>query len=84
VAVLGIVVKQGYRSAGIGTEIMKALVEEARKMNLKVLTLALFATNERARHVYEKIGFVETGRIPKKHFKDNKFIDEIIMTKLME
>ncbi|MGB9756228.1 MAG: GNAT family N-acetyltransferase, partial [Candidatus Bathyarchaeales archaeon] len=60
------------------------LVEQASKMGLKVLTLSAFATNRRAIHVYEKVGFVQTGVIPRKHFKDGKYIDEIIMTKLLE
>ena len=84
VGVLGIIVKNGFRNVGIGTEMMKALVEQASKMGLKVLTLSAFATNRRAIHVYEKVGFVQTGVIPRKHFKDGKYIDEIIMTKLLE
>jgi RimJ/RimL family protein N-acetyltransferase len=84
VGVLGIVIKNGFRDVGIGTEMMKTLVEQASKMGLKVLTLSVFATNKRAIHVYEKVGFVQTGVIPKKHFKDGRYIDEIIMTKLLE
>jgi RimJ/RimL family protein N-acetyltransferase len=84
VGVIGIAIKNGYRDIGIGTEMMKALEEQARKMGLKVLTLTAFATNTRAIHVYKKTGFVQTGTIPKKHFKEGKYIDEIIMTKLLE
>jgi RimJ/RimL family protein N-acetyltransferase len=84
VGVIGIAIKSGFRDLGIGTEMMKTLVGQAEKMRLKVLTLTAFASNERAIHVYEKIGFVQTGRVPKKHFKDGKYIDEIIMTKLLE
>jgi RimJ/RimL family protein N-acetyltransferase len=84
VGVLGIIIKNGFRDVGVGTEMMKALVEQAYKMGLKVLTLTVFATNKRAIHVYENVGFVRTGVIPKKHFKDGRYIDEIIMTKLLE
>jgi len=84
VGVIGIVIKNGFRDAGIGTEIMRTLVEQGGKMGLKVLTLSAFGTNKRAIHVYEKVGFVETGRIPKKHFRDDQYIDEVIMTKLLE
>jgi RimJ/RimL family protein N-acetyltransferase len=81
---IGIVIRHGYRDVGIGTEIMRTQVDLARKMGLKVLTLTAFASNERAIHVYEKVGFVQTGRIPRKHFKDGKYIDEVIMTNLLE
>ena len=84
VGIIGIAIKSGFRDLGIGTEMMKTLVRQAETMGLKVLTLTAFASNERAIHVYEKVGFVQTGRVPKKHFKDGKYIDEIIMTKLLE
>jgi RimJ/RimL family protein N-acetyltransferase len=84
VGVLGIVVKSGFRDLGIGTEMMKTLVERATVLELKVLTLQVFATNRRAVHVYEKIGFVQTGAVPKKHLREGQYIDEIIMTKLIE
>jgi RimJ/RimL family protein N-acetyltransferase len=84
VGAIGIAIKEGFRDLGIGTEMMKALIEQGKKMGLKVLTLAAFANNARAIHVYKKIGFVETGRIPRKFFKDNKYIDETIMTLELE
>ena len=84
VGVIGIAIRNGFRDLGIGIEIMKTLVEQAQKMGLKVLTLSAFATNKPAIHVYEKVGFVQTGTIPKKHFKEGKYIDEIILTKVLE
>jgi RimJ/RimL family protein N-acetyltransferase len=80
---IGIVVKQSYRDAGIGTEIMRTQIDLAKKMKLEVLTLTAFASNKRAIHVYEKVGFVRTGVIPRKHFKDSKYMDEVIMTSLL-
>jgi len=84
VGVIGIAIRSEFRDLGIGTEMMNALVEQAQEMGLKVLTLTAFAANKPAIHVYEKVGFLQTGRIPKKHVKDGKYIDEIIMTKLLE
>jgi len=76
---LGIVIKSGYRDLGIGTEIMKFLIGQAREMGLKVLTLRVFSTNERAQHVYRKVGFKEVGRVPKAVYRNGKYIDDIIM-----
>ncbi len=78
---LGIGIRSGYRDVGIGTEIMKTLIEESRKVGLKMLILNVFVNNNRARHVYEKVGFKEIGRIPKSFYKNGKYIDEVIMTK---
>ena len=84
VGVVGIVIKKGLRELGIGTAMMRVLIEQAKKMGMKILTLTAFASNKRAIHVYEKVGFVQTGLIPKKHLKQGKYIDEVIMTKLLE
>jgi RimJ/RimL family protein N-acetyltransferase len=78
---LGIVVRSGYRDIGIGTELMRVLLEQARLMGLKIVTLSAFSTNGKAIHVYEKVGFVETGRIPKGLYKNGSYIDKVIMTK---
>ena len=53
-------------------------------MGMKILTLTAFASNKRATHVYEKVGSMQTGLIPKKHLKQGKYIDEVIMTELLE
>lgn len=84
VGLVGVIIKKGFRDIGIGTETMKTLERQARNMSLKVLMLSVFATNKRAIHVYEKVGFVQTGVIPKKFFKDDQYIDEVIMTKVLE
>lgn len=84
VGVLGIVVKSGFRNLGIGTEMMKTLEEQSVARGLKILTLQVFATNKRAIHVYENVGFVQTGRVPRKHYREGQYIDEVIMTKLIE
>lgn len=84
VGVIGIVIKNGFRDIGIGTEAMKILVDQAPRMGLTVLTLSVFAVNTRALHVYEKVGFVQTGSVPKRAFKDGQYIDVIIMTNLLE
>jgi L-amino acid N-acyltransferase YncA len=81
---VGIALRDGFRDIGIGTEMMKTLIDQAHKTGLKVLTLTVFATNGRAIHVYEKVGFTQTGRTPKKHFKEGRYIDEIAMAKLLE
>jgi RimJ/RimL family protein N-acetyltransferase len=81
---VGIAVKSGFRHLSIGTRVMRAMVKEAKRISLKVLVLSVFATNKRAIHVYEKVGFVQTGRVPKKHFREGTYIDEIAMAKLLE
>mgnify|MGYP001583453947 CR=1 FL=1 len=64
VADVGISLRKEYRNEGIGTELMKILLDEARTMGLKLVTLGCFENNEGACHVYEKLGFQKAGVIP--------------------
>ena len=78
---LGIAVSRKFRDIGIGVEMMRTLVTESRRAGLKTLELEVFANNPRAIHVYEKTGFRQSGRIPKKMFRNGKFIDSVVMTR---
>ncbi len=51
---------------------MKELIRQARKFGKKLALLEVFEPNSRARHVYEKTGFREVGRIPKKLLHSGK------------
>jgi RimJ/RimL family protein N-acetyltransferase len=81
---IGIAIKEGYRDMGLGTEMMRTLIEQAKTIGLDVLTLCAFATNEKAIHVYEKVGFMKTGAIPRKFLRNGKYVDEVMMTLLLE
>jgi RimJ/RimL family protein N-acetyltransferase len=81
---LGIAIREGFRNLGIGTEMMKALFEQARVWGLRGVTLGHFATNERAHRLYQRMGFVEVGRIPKKFLRDGRYTDEIVMVKMFD
>jgi RimJ/RimL family protein N-acetyltransferase len=84
VGVVGIAIREGFRDVGIGTEMMRTFIKRARFMGLKVLTLSVFESNKRAIHVYESVGFVQTGRIPRKFLREGEYVDEVIMTLLLE
>ncbi len=76
---LGIAALQAYRGLGIGLEMMKTLVRESRKEGLKTIQLEVFENNASAIHVYEKSGFREVGRIPKKMHRGKRFYDSVVM-----
>ena len=81
IGAIGIVIRSGFRDLGIGTEIMKTLIEKAAFFSVKV-TVNVLASNKQAIHVYEKAGFFQSDVIPKKHLRQGKLIDEIIMKRL--
>ncbi len=77
--VLGISVLKQYRGVGIGSMMMRTLVKESRKAGLKSLQLEVFANNAQAIHVYEKAGFQQAGRIPRKIHRGSRFFDIVLM-----
>ncbi|OGD47946.1 hypothetical protein A3K69_00390 [Candidatus Bathyarchaeota archaeon RBG_16_57_9] len=81
VASLGISVKDGYREKGIGQEMMRELEKQAPKLGLESIYLEVFSTNDRAIHVYRKMGYAETGRIPACIKYRGGYVDSVIMTK---
>lgn len=74
---MGISLRAAYRDEGIGTELIKSLIDEARALGLRLLTLTCFETNAPALHVYEKLGFQKAGVIPGAIAFKGQFIGEV-------
>lgn len=80
VASYGIFISRDYRNLGLGTILTRELVETAKKKGFEILQLSVYATNERAFHVYKKSGFKEAGRLTRGiKFLDGTYTDEILM-----
>ena len=56
---LGVGTKHGGR--GYGQSAMRLAIDDARKKGYKQMTLEVPTTSPNARHIYEKLGFKETG-----------------------
>lgn len=79
---LGIAIMNGYREEGIGTQLMQAVLDYAKKtMKLKIVELEVYSTNERAQKLYQKIGFKKFGTLPKAIFAKKRYVDGIYMHK---
>jgi RimJ/RimL family protein N-acetyltransferase len=76
---LGIIVAQGYRGVGLGEEMVRTALNQASNLGIWLVELEVFATNEPARRVYEKLGFRAFGTIPKKILRDGRFTDTVGM-----
>lgn len=72
-------VAKDYREEGIGREMLLTIIDEAKKMELKMLGIQVFANNPRAEHLYKSIGFIKHGRFPKAVQYKGQLIDEIEM-----
>jgi ribosomal protein S18 acetylase RimI-like enzyme len=53
------IVKKEYRGRGIGSEILKFLINKAKEMGFVEMTIGVDKDNENALHLYRKHGFTE-------------------------
>jgi RimJ/RimL family protein N-acetyltransferase len=55
------------------------ILGRAKELGVTLVELEVFASNEKAIHVYRKLGFKAVGRIPRRIMRNGKFIDIIVM-----
>lgn len=77
----GITVAREYRQDGVGSQLMAMLLEEAKSIGVKIVVLEVFSNNQRACHVYKKMGFTEFGVLPKSVVHRGETINLIQMYK---
>lgn len=77
---LGIAVSRPYRGIGLGTAMLRTLIEESAALGLRTIELGALATNENAIRLYERMGFKKVGVIPQKFRRRGIAIDEMIMS----
>ena len=85
IGVFGISISKEYRGMGLGKQLMKYVLDEAiNNLNgLRIISLEVFAENENAIKMYKNFGFVEYGHLPEGNNYKNKFVDDILMYKVV-
>lgn len=80
VARIGIAVHDAFAGRGVGRALMQSLLSLADDwLGLVRVELDVDATNERARKLYESLGFVVEGRQPKAYFTAGRYADAVLM-----
>jgi L-amino acid N-acyltransferase YncA len=74
--------KNHYRK-GVARKLMIELVDIAQKSQKHVMIGALEASNEPSIALHKALGFIETGRLPQIGFKFNKYLDLVLMQKVI-
>lgn len=65
---------------GVGTQVTRFAIEYAFEvLGLRRIYLEVLDTNKRARHVYEKLGFVVEGRLREHRVKLGRHVDVLVM-----
>lgn len=77
--IFNIAVDKEYRKKGIGSALVETLVTYAKKNNLCFLTLEVRESNENARSLYEKFGFIKVGE--RKNYYSAPIENAVLMTR---
>ena len=74
--------RREYWGLGIGTALLREIDAIAKARGLEILELDYIEGNDRARRLYEKMGFVEAARVPDAYrLKDGSSRKSILMMK---
>ncbi len=80
---IGMMVRDDWQGKGVGTAIMRAVIDLADKwLNLTRVELTVFTDNERAITLYRKFGFEIEGTLRKYAFRDGEFVDAYAMARV--
>ncbi|MCB0510432.1 MAG: N-acetyltransferase, partial [Bacteroidetes bacterium] len=64
-----------YYSKGIATQLLKALIQAAKKLHYHVMIGGIDANNEVSLKLHKKLGFMEVGHLPQVAFKFDSWLD---------
>jgi RimJ/RimL family protein N-acetyltransferase len=76
---LGIAVDDDYQNMGIGSAILKHLLDIAKKKKLTKVSLSVDTGNDRAVHVYKKAGFEIEGKLRNEKYYKGQYSDDYRM-----
>jgi ribosomal protein S18 acetylase RimI-like enzyme len=77
--VTGLAVEPSAQGGGIGSALMDALVDEARRRGGLRMTLRVLATNPGARRLYERLGFEVEGVLRGEFRAGDDYVDDLLM-----
>jgi RimJ/RimL family protein N-acetyltransferase len=83
---LGAGVAKEYRNSGLGTKLMECAIEWIEKeTSYEKLEVRVLSTNERAIHLYKKLGCTEEARrVREFKFSDGDYRDDVVLVKFFE
>ena len=77
---IGIALFQRFTGFGLGKLLLEVLLKKIREQGFEQAELTVVSGNDRARHLYESLGFTECGRIPNANkYGDGSYSDDILM-----
>jgi L-amino acid N-acyltransferase len=77
-------IARGHWGAGVGRALVVALLERARLAGMHVMVGAIDGENEASIRFHERLGFVETARMPQVGFKFGRWLDLVLMQRTVD
>ncbi|MFT4157205.1 MAG: GNAT family N-acetyltransferase [Microbacterium sp.] len=77
-------VRGDQRGNGVGRMLMAELIERARALGKHVMVAAIESENAASIALHEKLGFVETGRMPQVGMKFGRWLDLTFMQLVLD
>ena len=84
VADLSLYVEREWRGRGVGRRLLEALVARAIELAYHKLVLAAFPWNAAGMRAYRRAGFREVGIYQEQGRLDGRWVDTIVMEKILE
>ncbi|HZG55711.1 GNAT family N-acetyltransferase [Paenibacillus sp.] len=84
VAELAIAVHPDFQGRGVGRLLVETACREAKAEGKRKLSLRVMSTNEQAIRFYEKLGFREQGRLVEEFYAAGRYVDDVLMYKMLE
>jgi len=83
VADLSVYIERGWRGRGIGRRLIERLVELGRELRYHKLVLAAFPFNTAGMALYERCGFRTVGIYREQGILDGRWVDVIVMERIL-
>jgi phosphinothricin acetyltransferase len=84
VADFSLYVERGWRGRGLGRRLLDELIARARTLGYHKLVLSAFPFNPAGMQAYRRAGFREVGTYREQGRLDGRWVDTILMEKILE
>ena len=79
--VLGIGIADAWQDCGLGQKLMSILIDDARELGRDGISLTTMLDNDRAYHIYLKMGFVDNGYVTH-HLENGELVEHSLFLPL--
>jgi phosphinothricin acetyltransferase len=83
VADLSVYIERGWRGRGVGRRLIERLVTLGKEIGYHKIVLAAFPFNDAGMALYERMGFTTVGIYHEQGLLDGKWVDVIVMERLL-